>query len=327
MEKTPEYIEFLKTRISPNVKPEIAELMIKYALTPKEHDDALKNVADYCFRNKHPEMNPKIFLVIAQTGGGKSTLTSEIIKNNPNTVVIDSDAFKAFNPKRQEISAKYPTLYGYLTGIDAYLHRDEIYKSALENSYNVLIEIAPSTKERLFTIDFEELKKYGYQVDANILAVSLSNSLLSVHERFEGQIEARMAAPKLTDFKRANDSYKAVDLVLDDLINMPEVNLAIWQRGSDTFEAGNDEFDGQYLPSPILLTRDKKEAVKVFNNARLLDQENTKLSAPGRIKIIKAQMESRRAPTEQRAQFSKVVDEISNEMGLSWLSHKGDSHK
>lgn len=325
--KTPEYIEFLKTRISPNVKPEIAKLMIEYALTPEEHEMARRNIEQYCFTGMHPEANPKIFLIIAQTGGGKSTLTANILKNNPNTVVIDSDAFKAFNPKRQIISAKYPTLYGYLTGIDAYLHRDEIYKSAIENGYNILIEIAPSTKERLFNIDFEELKNYGYTVDANILAVSLANSLLSVHERFEGQIEAKMAAPKLTDFKRANDSYNAVDLILEDLIKMPEVNLSIWQRGQDIIEENFDECEERHLPEPVLLTTDKTKAVKVFNEARVRDDENTKLSAPARIKIIKAQMETRKAPTEQRAQFSKIVDEISKEKTMNWLSHKGDKAK
>ena len=46
MEKTPEYIDFLKTRISPNVKPEIAELMIEYALDPEEHSRTYQKIHD-----------------------------------------------------------------------------------------------------------------------------------------------------------------------------------------------------------------------------------------------------------------------------------------
>lgn len=300
--KSPEYIEFLKTRISPNVKPEVAELMIKYALSPEEHMRVLKRVEDYCFAGKNPVENPKIYLVISQTGAGKSNLTSHLMKaNHQNTVVIDSDAFKAFNPNRNHICAKYPTLYGFLTGIDAYLHRDEIYEKALKEGYNVLIEVAPSTKERLFNIDFKELGYYGYKIDANILSVSKINSLLSVHERFEGQIEARMNSPKLTDFKRANDSYDAVKLVLDDLLKTPNVDVNIWKRCS------YDELtNGEFLPSPIFLTGDKSKAKEVFDKARKEDEAKTLEEAPKRIKIVKEQMESRKAPTEQRAQFSQV---------------------
>ena len=306
--KSPEYIEFLKTRISPNVKPEVAQLMIDYALSPEEHEKVLHRIEDYCFVGKYPVITPKIYLVISQTGAGKSSLTSHLMKiNHQNTVVIDSDAFKAFNPKRHTICAKYPTLYGYLTGIDAYLHRDEIYAKALAEGYNVLIEVAPSTKEKLFNIDFEELARYGYQIDANILAVSKINSLLSIHERFEGQIEARMSSPKLTDFKRANDSYDSLGMVLEDLLETPNVDVKIWQRGSfDMME------EGEFMPSPILLTTDKDEAVQVFNDARKADEFSTLADAQKRIKIVRAQMEARKAPTEQRAQFSQVEKIISD---------------
>ncbi|MBQ8425387.1 MAG: zeta toxin family protein [Clostridia bacterium] len=300
--KSPEYIEFLKTRISPNVKPEIAELMIEYALTPEQHEKVFHRIEDYCFFGKTPVINPKIYLVISQTGAGKSSLTSHLMKvNHHNTVVIDSDAFKAFNPRKNFICAKYPTLYGYLTGIDAYLHRDEIYQKALKEGYNVLIEVAPSTKERLFNIDFEELENYGYAIDANILAVSRINSLLSIHERFEGQIEAKMNSPKLTDFKRANDSYDSLGMVLEDLLDLDKVDVKIWQRGSY-----DDMEEGEYMPSPVLLTTDKDEAVSVFNEARRYDEEKTLIEAEKRIKIVKEQMEARRAPTDQRAQFAKV---------------------
>lgn len=307
--KSPEYIEFLKTRVSPNVKPEIAKLMIDYALTPEEHERVLRRIEDYCFYGKHPVENPKIYLVISQTGAGKSTLTSHLLKiNHQNTVVIDSDNFKSFNPKKEHIQAKYPTLYGYLTGIDAYLHRDEIYTKALSEGYNVLIEVAPSTKEKLFNIDFDELARYGYQIDANILAVSQINSLISVHERFEGQIEAKMNSPKLTDFKRAIDSYESLGMILKELLPMDEVQVNIWKRGSyDQLQ------EGEIMPAPILLTSDKSKAVEEFEKARKEDEAQTLTEAPKRIKIVKEQMESRRAPTAQRAQFAQI-EEMVNEL-------------
>lgn len=315
--KSPEYIEFLKTRISPNVKTEVAEMMLEYALTPEEHQKSLNLIRHYCFDNKYSVQNPKIFLVISQTGGGKSGLTVRILKNNPNTVIIDSDAFKAFNPRKDEITKKYPTLYGFLTGLDAYLHRDEIYNQAIKNGYNILIEIAPSTKEKLFNIDFEELSRHGYTVDANILAVSRINSLISVHERFEGQIEAGMDAPKLTDLKRANDSYDAVVLVLDDLLKMDDVKLSIWKRAQEDYEVDRYSTNNLFIIDqslvekdryPELVTTDKNNARALFIQAREEDEKITLQNADERIKTIKRQMETRHAPTDQRAQLSKIEE-------------------
>ena len=63
-QKDEKYIEFLKTRISSNVKPEVAELMIKYALSPEEHARVGKDVEEYCFAGKRPVENPKAYLLL-----------------------------------------------------------------------------------------------------------------------------------------------------------------------------------------------------------------------------------------------------------------------
>ena len=306
--KTEEYIEFLKTRISPNVKPDVAKLMIKYALSPEEHGRVGMEVEEYCFSYKEPVQNPQIFLVIAQTGAGKSNLTSLILRNNPNTVVIDSDAFKAFNPQKDEITQKYPTLYGFLTGLDAYLHRDEVYFKAINEGYNILIEIAPSTKDLLFNIDFEELKTHGYKVIANILAACLENSLLSIHERYEGQLESKMDSPKLTDLKRAMDSYEAVSLIIDELIKRKDIDINLFQRSPYTISEENTT----YIEPPIFITEKRKLIRKAYEEACAADREDIMKSAEKRISDVSKQMKKRKAPRDQRAQFKQIVELIRN---------------
>lgn len=120
--------------ISPNVPPEIAKLMLAYRLSKEDYLAALQKIRKYVFCGKSPSEKPEAWLVFAQTGSGKSNLTAEVLRNNPNTCVIDSDAFKAFNPRKEEIIKEYPTLFGYLTGMDAYDHRDDVYKEALEKN-------------------------------------------------------------------------------------------------------------------------------------------------------------------------------------------------
>ena len=309
-QKDEKYIEFLKTRISPNVKPEVADLMIKYALSPEEHARVSQDIQEYCFSGKRPVENPKAYLVIGQTGGGKSNLTSLILRNNPNTVVIDSDAFKAFNPQRDEISQTYPTLYGYLTGLDAYLHRDEVYSRALREGYNTLIEVAPSTKELLFNIDFAELAEYGYEVDANILAACIENSLLSVHERYEGQLESKMQSPKLTDLKRAIDSYDAVKLIIDELNKMPEVNVNLYQRSPYSKSQSNDDF----IEPPTFVTSEKSLMRQAYEEACAADKQDMMNKVQERIDDINDSMQKRNAPPEQRAQFGQIVELVEKGM-------------
>ena len=116
-----------------------------------------------------------------------------------------------------------------------------------------------------------------------------------------------MASPKLTDFKRANDSYEAVPIVLEDLVKMPQVFLNIWQRGSFDFEQGTI-----YVPAPIFVTSDKAKALVSLIRARNNDEAETLKNCDFRIKTIKGQMKYRSAPPEQRAQFAQVEKVISD---------------
>lgn len=295
--KNEKYIEFLRSRISPNIKPEVADLMVEYALTPEEHQETLSRIEDYCFVNKSPVPKPKLYVVVSQAGGGKSTLVPEILKSNENVVVISSDYFKSFNPKQEEILKTHPTLYGHLTGLDSYLHKEEIFKKALEGSYNILISVAPSTKETLFGLNFEEPLKHGYKININCLAVSNINSLLSIHERYERQLELNLKAPKLTDLKRALDSYDAIKQTLKYLVSLPCTNINVWKRG---------EFNLKNISAPVFLTSEKDKAIKVYDQAIEQDKVETIMLAKSRIAGIKDKMKKRNAPKEQLAQLEKI---------------------
>lgn len=293
--------------ISPNVPEEIANLMRQYKLTDEEHYEALQKIREYCFRGKIPSSKPKAFLVIAQTGGGKSNLTAEILRRNPNTVVIDSDAFKAFNPRKDEIIAKYPTIYGYLTGMDAYDHRDEIYNEALEKGYNILIEIAPSTKDKLFNVNFDELRQYGYAVEAAVLSVSRINSVVSIHERYEGQIEAGMASPKLTDLRRHEDSYNAVRMIVEELKQSDDVSkVYVFGRGDSETVTLTER--GKVFAVPILYSEAKEEALETFDRVRKIDYQKASQTIASRIRNVERSMIERNAPQAQFDQFEQVKE-------------------
>ena len=307
-QKSPEYIAFLKTRISDSVKPEVAQNMLDFALSEEEHARALDRVAAYCFNKKSPSAKPTIYLVVAQTGAGKSNLSMSIQRNNNNVVLIDSDAFKAFNPLKDMIISYDPTHYGFLTGLDAYLHRDEVYDYAIKNGYDILIEVAPSTKDRLFSIDFDQLKEHGYNVEAHCLAVSEINSLLSVHERYETQIKNGMEAPKLTDLKRAIDSYNAVELILEDLLTLGCENINVYRRA----DLKNLPKDVPVLEAPTLISTDPAVAMETLREVRKQDHDKTLAEALERIEDVENKMKARKAPQSQFDQFEEIKKKVFN---------------
>ena len=114
----------------------------------------LKKIEKDIFFNKKRVKNPNINIVIGQAGAGKSSVTNLIIKEEPNTIILDSDKFKNYSPLKEIILKNFPTYFGHLTGLDSYLVRDYIYKKAFKKHYNILIEVTPSTSEELFNINF-----------------------------------------------------------------------------------------------------------------------------------------------------------------------------
>lgn len=222
-----------KPNISPNIKQEIKEMMIDNLLSDEEYLATYFSILSTFFYKKTSVTNPKLHLVLGQTGSGKSNVTAKLLKEDNNIVVIDSDKYKHYRPDAENIAKNNPTLYGFLTGPDAYGHRDNIYEFAVDNKYNILIEIAPSIKNGLFNVDIEKLIERGYSIDVHTLAVSNINSALSIHERYEGQIETNLATPKLTDLERHNESFRALNKIIKEIQNNKQINNIIYKRAEN----------------------------------------------------------------------------------------------
>ena len=95
-----------------------------------------------------------------------------------------------------------PNLYGYLTALDSCLHRDEIFEKAVNSKYDIILDIAPSIKYGLFNVDIKKLKELGYVIHYHILAVDIKQSLVSVFERYENQLEGKSENIKVPNVER-----------------------------------------------------------------------------------------------------------------------------
>ncbi len=296
-----------KPNISPNIKPEVKEMMLNNLLSNTEYISTFLSIVATFFDNKKGVEQPKMHIILGQTGSGKSNLSAKVLKENENTVIIDSDKYKHYRPDAEILVKKDPTLYGFLTGPDAYGHRDNIYDYATNNKYNILMEIAPSIKNGLFNIDIDDLINKGYSIDAHVLAVSKLNSALSIHERYEGQIEAELPTPKLTDLDRHNESFQALNDIIKNLQNDKRIGINIYKRAKKYTQMpelifpreGNNKYSCPYQALLESQQADYKNTISQFND---------------RYSTILEQMDRRDAPQDQYNQLSKIKEEYSQDL-------------
>lgn len=288
----------VKINISPNIDDDTAKLMEEYLLSDKEYLLTFFYVMAISFWNKKPADIPKLTIVAAQTGSGKSNLTAKILRENENYVFVDSDKYKHYRYDAVDISNKYPLLYPFLTGPDGYDHAENIYEYALDHKYNIIKETAPSYNKGVLGVDINKLKKNKYEISLNILAVSGLNSALSMHERYEVQILSGLKTAKLTGIHRHNESYNSLIPNIQELLDCKDIaEIKIFKRGVE-----KDDFN------PILIypSIKYKTPIEAVEEERKKDYKETKQNLEERYKLLLKQMKKRNAPEKQYSQLDEI---------------------
>ncbi len=286
-------------RIHSKLDDRIKNMMIEYILNDEDYLLTFYSILGNSFYKKAKSDKPKFYLVMGQTGSGKSNLTAMILNEHPNCIVIDSDKYKSFRPDAEMIATEHPNMYGILTGIDSYEHRDNVYDYAINNGYSMIVEKAPDINKGLINVDIDEAINKGYEVNILILAVSELNSSLSIHERYEGQIEAKLATPKLTTISRHSQSFEGLNKTVKEMQNDKRLKISVFERGSDSFQIPN-----------LIYPRDN---YKMYNSVyealigvQQKDLDRTVKEFDLRYNLIKAQMNKRNADANQYDQLEEI---------------------
>lgn len=289
-----------KDRIYKDLPEELKALMRQYILSEDEHNIILQDIKRQSYENKKPVSSPTFYIVVGQTGSGKSNLTSYLYSQEENLVIIDSDKYKAYRPDSQEILDKHLAEYAFLTAPDSYLHRDEMVVDAIKSKYNILMECATSQKEGMF-ISTEALQRIGYNVEIHALGVSSLNSIMSAHERYEAVLELNDNAAKLTGIERHDDSFDSlIKVIMEE--QKKGTNINVYKRGSKR----------PYIPEKIYSSTDniKKYScpVEALLDAQSKDLQQTLTTFEKRYNVVLNQMQIRQAPQTQFEQLEKIKD-------------------
>ena len=292
--------------ISENISYSLGQSMLSHRLSDKDYLIAFFQAVHSSFYGKNRSKEKTASILLSQTGAGKTNLSNLIMRNNPNTVVINPDLYKKFNPRLTEILKEDPTHVGALTGIDSYDHANNIRNFAIENEYNLLFECAPSQQQGLVGINLESLKEKDYRSKFHIMAVGDLLSSISIHYRYEKAIteNPNSCDVKLTDLRRHDDSYKGVETVIKSL---PPENIYIYRRGNaeEKYVPQEIMIDNNMIPTQedvlniLVEEREKSNKEYIFKTENNFQEDFNK---------IKTSMDNRNAPEPQLQQLKEIYN-------------------
>lgn len=202
-----------------------------YKLSEEEHDRIANEILTIFLHDKFPVKNPRAIINIAPPASGKTGLNGysqeEFVDNN--VVIINSDELKPFHPKIDDIAKYYPQYYTKVTDQESNTWTSNLFDKALNDGYNVIFEGTGKNARILETI---KSKMQKYHVTVRGMAVNELNCLMSILERYEGQVQTK-GWGRLVVIDHFYQTYTAMPDTIDAIEKSRVVDaVEVFKRGS-----------------------------------------------------------------------------------------------
>lgn len=274
----------------------------KYKLSEEEHNKIYKEIEKEVFVNSTPQDEPIAVIVGGQPGCGKGGVIAytknQVESNGKCIILITTDEYKPYHPNAIEIARKYPTEYVEIVEQDAGPWTGSIMKKAIDDKHNFIFEGTLKNDRILDRI--QELKQNGFNVTVRVLAVPRLESLLTVHERYEKQMEV-LTYGRLISIEHHNKAYDGIPAVVDKIEKSGLCTVEVYLRGD---EIGK--------PVKVYSSKEKNER---FPTARIALEEYRKSEGKETIKTAKTRVNKlRESFVKRNAKESelKQLDELEN---------------
>lgn len=274
----------------------------KYKLPEEEHNKIYKEIEKEVFVNSTSQDEPIAIIVGGQPGCGKGGVIAytknQVEANGKCIILITTDEYKPYHPNAIEIARKYPTEYVEIVEQDAGPWTGSIMKKAIDDKHNFIFEGTLKNDRILDRI--QELKQNGFNVTVRVLAVPRLESLLTVHERYEKQMEV-LTYGRLISIEHHNKAYDGIPAVVDKIEKSGLCTVEVYLRGD---EIGK--------PVKVYSSKEKNER---FPTARIALEEYRKSEGKETIKTAKTRVNKlRESFVKRNAKESelKQLDELEN---------------
>lgn len=215
-----------------------------------------------------PVNNPKAYILGGQAGAGKSHLHRMIVRNEPNTVVINGDAYRELHPNYDAIFEKY--------GADAADHTQS-FSNAVTNalieklsadSYNLIVE-GTCRRAEVPLKTCKDFKEKGYEVELMIICCEKETAWQSTLDRYE-MMKQEGKVPRAVSKDKFDKMVKALPDNVDELYLSGEFDeITLWDRNE------NELYRMTETPhtSPYRIVADR-----LYNNTQLEQDEDFDLT-------------------------------------------------
>lgn len=214
---------------------DLETVMRKYKLPDWRHDEIAEEIVRLMLYDKYPVENPRAIIDIAPPASGKTGLNGYGIEQfvDHNVVIINSDELKPFHPQIDEIARLYPQYYTKVTDQESNTWTSYLFDTALREGYNIIFEGTGRNSRILNTI---KDKMQGYEVIVRGMAVNDLNCLMSIIERYEGQVQTK-GWGRLVTLDHFYETYEAMPKTIDEIEKSGLANsVEIFKRGSKPAE-------------------------------------------------------------------------------------------
>ncbi len=208
------------------------EILKKYKLTDKEHEQYYQTIKRIYTGGKIPVDNPIAVIIGGQTGAGKSGIIGYSTKMfmDDNVIIINSDEIKPFHPQSEEIAKLYPQMYTEITDQESNTWTSQLFEELRREKYNIIFE-GTMKNNRIADESITELQDLGYTVVVRGIATCDLESRMSILERYEGQVRTK-GWGRLVTTNHHNQTYVGMPNTIDYIENTGKYDvLEIFTRG------------------------------------------------------------------------------------------------
>ena len=134
-----------------------------------------------------PVQAPVAYILGGQPGAGKTSIQTELIRNNPNTLIINADSYREYHPNFAFIQAEYGDESPKYTQPFINAVTERLIDELSTEKYNLIVEGTLRTAEVPMKTA-KELKERGYRTELCVMAVKPEISYESTILRYENAI-------------------------------------------------------------------------------------------------------------------------------------------